>query len=138
MFCFGWPLASTSMCRNSSLICQRRHHQPDANAPLEGRLPAPDADRLGGGEQGELVADSCGGTFGVADGRPASILTPQYDSRKAGMSTLTQPCDHCSAPAAWLITDGHEDFYACSRHLPEAALEATAGGSEVTLVRHKS
>lgn len=52
-----------------------------------------------------------------------------------GTATATRNCDHCDAAAAWLIDTGHEDFYACSRHLPEAALEATAGGSEATLIR---
>lgn len=52
-------------------------------------------------------------------------------------ATATRSCDHCSAPAAWLIDTGTEDFYACSRHLPEAALEATAGGSEATLIRYE-
>jgi len=49
----------------------------------------------------------------------------------------TRRCDHCSAPVVWRIDNGHEDFWACSRHLPQAALEATAGlgGSVVTLAR---
>lgn len=56
----------------------------------------------------------------------------------APADTATRNCDHCCAPAAWLIDADHEDFYACSRHLPEAALEATAGGSDVTLIRYES